>query len=113
MADPEQVNGEKYVTWKGLLSLLGSICGAAIVGAWAVFQVHAADPHKDAVPLHVVTGVQQDTTTIVEVLKLQYISRKTILELKQAREGLTPAEQVELRGTIQILKTLSRRGTNS
>lgn len=47
---------------------------------------------------------QQQTTN--SVLLIQYQTRKTILELKQAAEGLTPAEQVELKGINKILKKL-------
>jgi hypothetical protein len=41
-------------------------------------------------------------------MKVNAITKKTVLELKKANGGLTAAETVELQGIYEILKTLGR-----
>ena len=57
-----------------------------------------------------VTAIQTSVATVVDVLKMQYISRKAVLELKREQGGLTPSEAVELTGLIAILDTFEKRG---
>jgi len=53
-----------------------------------------------------VEELQHGVGTIVSVMKVNAITRKTVLELKKANGGLSAAEQVELQGIYEILKTL-------
>jgi cellobiose-specific phosphotransferase system component IIC len=55
-----------------------------------------------------VETLQQGVGTIVSVMKVNAITKKTVLELKKANGGLTAAETVELQGIYEILKTLGR-----
>jgi hypothetical protein len=55
-----------------------------------------------------VQELQQGVGTIVTVLTVNAITRKTVLELKKANGGLTPAETVELKGIYDILKVLEK-----
>ena len=57
-----------------------------------------------------VTSIQVSVATVVDVLKMQYISRKAVLELKREQGGLSPTEAVELTGLAAILDTFERRG---
>jgi hypothetical protein len=41
-------------------------------------------------------------------MRVNAITRKTVLELKKANGGLTAEQQVELNGIYEILKTLGR-----
>lgn len=104
-------NGDKYITWKAFYGAIGALCSATILAGWIVFQAHAGNIHTGAASIEVAGGIQKDTAAIVNVLKVQYITQKTVLELKQASPGgLTPAEKVELNGIKEILETLSKRG---
>jgi hypothetical protein len=73
---------------------------ACIVIAWQ-FDGHYAKASE-------VEALQQGVGTIVTVLTVNAITRKTVLELKKANGGLSPAEQVELNGIYEILKTLGK-----
>lgn len=55
-----------------------------------------------------VTGLQQDVGKVVTVLTINYITRKTVLELKKANGGLSAAETVELKSIYEILATLEK-----
>lgn len=99
-------NGEKYLTYKQFTGWAASLCVAAIAGAWIVMQAHASEPHKTAAPLEIATGIQQDLSKILAAMAAEKIARKTALELKRARTGLSPEEEVELNGLKEILKAL-------
>lgn len=51
--------------------------------------------------------VQSDVSKVIAAMKAQHIARKTALELKKAREGLSPEEEVELQGLKDIIKALN------
>lgn len=87
----EKLNG----TTKAILSVI------AIVAAAYTFDSHYAKASD-------VRSMQQDVGKVVSVLKLNYITRKAVLELKKANGGLTPAETVELKGIYEILATLEK-----
>jgi len=71
---------------------------AVVVLAWQ-FDGHYAKAAD-------VQELQQGVGTIVSVMRVNAITRKTVLELKKANGGLSAAEQVELQGIYEILKTL-------
>lgn len=48
----------------------------------------------------------QQTKNISNMLKMQAISRKTILEMKAANHKITPEEKVELQNLREMLRTL-------
>jgi hypothetical protein len=73
---------------------------AVIVMAWQ-FDGHYAKASD-------VEALQQGVGTIVSVMKVNAITRKTVLELKKANGGLSAAETVELNGIYEILKTLGK-----
>jgi hypothetical protein len=73
---------------------------AVIVMAWQ-FDGHYAKASD-------VEALQQGVGTIVSVMKVNAITRKTVLELKKANGGLTAEQQVELNGIYEILKTLGK-----
>jgi len=85
----EKLNG----TTKLILSIV-----AIVVLAWQ-FDGHYAKASD-------VESMQQDVGKVVTVLKINYITRKTVLELKKANGGLSAAEAVELKSIYEILKTL-------
>ncbi len=89
----ERLNG----TTKVLVSIV--VLVAALYG----FDTHYAKASD-------VAAIQQSTGTILDVLKIQYLTRKGVLELKKEQRTITPAESVELRGIITILATLEKRG---
>lgn len=61
------------------------------------------------------TLVEQTTQTnkIVEYLKMQALSRKMILEMKEANHKITPEERVELQNLREMINTLNKEDTNS
>ena len=73
---------------------------AVVVLAWQ-FDGHYAKASE-------VQELQKGVGTIVTVLTVNAITKKTVLELKKANGGLTPAETVELEGLYEILKTLEK-----
>ncbi len=73
---------------------------ACIVIAWQ-FDGHYAKASE-------VQALQEGVGTIVTVLTVNAITRKTVLELKKANGGLNPAETVELKGIYDILKVLGK-----
>ncbi len=87
----EKLNG----TTKLILSV------AAIITLLWTFDNHYAKASD-------VRGMQQDVSKVVTVLTMNYITRKTVLELKKANEGLTAAETVELKSIYEILTTLEK-----
>jgi hypothetical protein len=72
---------------------------AVVIGIAWQFDGHYAKASE-------VQELKQGVNTIVTVLKVNAITKKTVLELKKANGGLTPAETVELQGIYEILKTL-------
>jgi len=89
----ERLNG----TTKLILSIV-----AIIVLAWQ-FDGHYAKASE-------VAAIQHSTSTILDVLKMQYISRKAVLETLKEQGRLKPEQAVELKGLISILATLEKRG---
>lgn len=87
----ERLNG----TTKAILGV-----AAVVVLAWQ-FDGHYAKAAD-------VQELQQGVGSIVTVLRVNAITRKTVLELKKANGGLTPAETVELKGIYEILATLEK-----
>lgn len=87
----EKLNG----TTKVILSIIAIVAAAA---AFDATYARAAD----------VRAMQQDVGKVVTVLTINYITRKTVLELKKANGGLTPAETVELKSIYEILATLEK-----
>jgi len=87
----EHLNG----TTKAIISVV-----AIIILAWQ-FDGHYAKASD-------VVSMQQDVSKVVTVLTMNYITRKTVLELKKANEGLTAAETVELKSIYEILTTLEK-----
>ena len=81
----------------GTTKLVLSI-GAIVVGAY-VFDNHYAKASE-------VEDLQNGVGTIVTVLRVNAITKKTVLELKKANVGLTAAETVELKGIYEILAAL-------
>lgn len=55
-----------------------------------------------------VEALKKGVGTIVSVMRVNAITRKTVLELKKANGGLTAAETVELKGIYEILATLEK-----
>lgn len=55
-----------------------------------------------------VAQVQQTASTILDVLKIQYLTRQGVLQLKKEQGVITPAEAVELSGLKKILLTLEK-----
>ena len=51
-------------------------------------------------------SVQQQTSSIEQMLKMQMQTRITILQMKQASGKLSPEEQVELNNLLQTLKEI-------
>lgn len=47
--------------------------------------------------------VQQATSTILEVMKIQAETRRALLELKAANGEITPEQQVELAGLVRAI----------
>lgn len=74
---------------------------AAVVGLALTFNSYFAKASD-------VEAMQQDVGKVVSVLKINYITRKTVLELKKANGGLTAAEVVELKSIYEILATLEK-----
>lgn len=105
-----RINGEKYMTYKQFTAWGASMCCAAIVGGWIVMQAHASEPHDGVVTMQVAAGIQAGLDKMLAAMKTEKISRKTALELKKVREGLTPEEEVELQGLKEVLKSLSGGG---
>lgn len=87
----EKLNG----TTKTLVSL------AVLIGVAFTFNSYFAKASE-------VQELQQGVGKIVSVLTINYITRKTVLELKEANGGLSAAETVELKSIYEILKTLER-----
>ena len=87
----DKLNG----TTKAILSV-----AAIIVLAWQ-FDGHYAKASE-------VQALQSGVGKIVSVLTINYITRKTVLELAKANGGLTPAETVELKSIYEILTTLEK-----
>lgn len=87
----EKLNG----TTKAILGV-----AAVVVLAWQ-FDGHYAKASE-------VQELQQGVGTIVTVLTVNAITRKTVLELKKANGGLTAEQQVELNGIYEILKALGK-----
>ncbi len=85
----------------------GIIIGA-VLGFIATFDSHYAKASdvEEIQKTQAAMAASQATTNAV--LLIQFQSKKTILELKRAGEGLTPAEQVELQGIYDILKKLEQ-----
>jgi len=83
----------------GTTRLILSIC-AIVVLAWQLdgYVAKASE----------VQELQKGVGTIVTVLTVNAITRKTVLELQKANGGLTPAETVELKGIYDILKVLEK-----
>lgn len=57
-----------------------------------------------------VQAVQRSADTILDVLKIQYLTRQGVLQLKKEQGTITPSEAVELKGLAKILATLDKRG---
>ncbi len=74
---------------------------AACIGLVYTFDGHYAKASE-------VEALQEGVGTIVTVLTVNAITRKTVLELKKANGGLSPAETVELKGIYDILKVLEK-----
>ncbi|KKM94906.1 hypothetical protein LCGC14_1193520 [marine sediment metagenome] len=54
--------------------------------------------------------VNRHMFNLLQVLKTQWITRKTVLEYrKQQGDNLTPAEKVELKNVTELLETLSQK----
>ena len=87
----ERLNG----TAKTLVSL------AVLIGVALTFNSYFAKASE-------VEELQQGVGKIVSVLTINYITRKTVLELKKANGGLNASETVELKSLYEILKTLEK-----
>ncbi len=87
----DRLNG----TTKLILSVV-----AIVILAWQ-FDNHYAKASE-------VQALQEGVGTIVSVMRVNAITRKTVLELKKANGGLTAAETVELKGIYEILATLEK-----
>jgi hypothetical protein len=90
-----------------LLIQTGIIVGA-VIGFIATFDSHYAKASDVEQIQKTQAAMAESQATTNAVLLIQYQTRKTILELKRAAEGLSPAEQVELQGIYDILAKLEK-----
>lgn len=91
----ERINGKT----KTFMQIATAVTAIVLVTLW--FEARYAKAAD-------VKAMQQDVGKVVTVLTINYITRKTVLELKKANGGLTAAETVELKSIYEILATLEK-----